>query len=69
MGATGGEGMHIDHVIYGVVDVDASAEVGEPPALLDAWLGDHGLPVRHAAGPVGISAVTIATDRGEAGIH
>jgi hypothetical protein len=40
-------------------------EVGEPPELLDAWLGDHGLPVRHASGPTGIRAVGIETERGE----
>lgn len=40
-------------------------EVGEPPALLDAWLGDHGLPVRHVGGPIGIRGVGIETDQGE----
>ncbi len=40
-------------------------EVGEPPEVLDAWLGDHGLPVRHAGGPVGLRSVGIETDRGE----
>ena len=40
-------------------------EVGEPEQMLDAWLGDHGLPVRHAGGPIGIRAVGIETDRGE----
>lgn len=40
-------------------------EVGEPPEVLDAWLGDHDLPVRHVGGPMGISGVGIQTDRGE----
>lgn len=40
-------------------------EVGGGPDLLDAWLGDHGLPVRHVPGPTGITAVGIETDRGE----
>jgi hypothetical protein len=35
------------------------------PELLDAWLGDHGLPLRHGSAPSGISAVGIETDRGE----
>lgn len=43
-----------------------AVEVGDPPQLIDAWLGDHGLPVRHAVGaPPGIRAVTIATAEGE----
>lgn len=43
-----------------------SVEVGDPPELLDAWLGDHDLPVRYAPGaPSGIRAVTIATSGGE----
>lgn len=41
------------------------AEVGGGPALLDAWLGDHDLPLRHTAAPTGISAVGIQTGRGE----
>lgn len=40
-------------------------EVGEPPELLDAWLGDHDMPVRHVGGTMGIKAVGIQTDRGE----
>lgn len=40
-------------------------EVGEPPELLDAWLGDHHLPVRHVGGAAGIRAVGIETERGE----
>lgn len=40
-------------------------EVGEPAEMLDAWLGDHALPVHHTGGPAGISAVGIETDRGE----
>ncbi len=40
-------------------------EVGGTPSLLDGWLGDHGLPVRFAMAPVGITAVGIQTDRGE----
>lgn len=41
-------------------------EVGEPADYLDAWLGDHGLPVRHSALPGrGIKRVGIATDEGE----
>lgn len=42
-----------------------SVEIGDPPQCIDAWLGDHGLPVRYATGaPPGISSVTIATARG-----
>jgi hypothetical protein len=44
-------------------------EAGESPALLDAWLGDHGLPVRHAPGRPGIVSAAIATARGEAVIR
>ncbi|MFN8108635.1 MAG: VOC family protein [Thermoleophilia bacterium] len=40
-------------------------EVGGGPDLMDAWLGDHGLPVRHTGAPTGITAVGIETDRGE----
>jgi hypothetical protein len=40
-------------------------EVGGGPELLDAWLGDHGLPLRHAPGPSGISAVGIDAGGGE----
>lgn len=41
-------------------------EVGDTPELLDAWLGDHGLPVRHApATTPGIQAVGIETTGGE----
>ena len=41
-------------------------EVGDTPELLDAWLGDHGLPVRHVPGAAsGIHAVGIETARGE----
>ena len=40
-------------------------EVGEPPEVLEAWLGDHDLPVRHVGGPMGLSGVGIETDRGE----
>ena len=40
-------------------------EVGDPPALVDAWLGDHGLPIRFAAGGPGIRAAGIATADGE----
>jgi glyoxalase-like protein len=41
-------------------------EVGDTPELLDAWLGDHGLPVRHApAMRAGVHAVGIQTARGE----
>lgn len=40
-------------------------EVGEPPELLQSWLGDHDLPVRHDPGPIGIRAVGIATAGGE----
>jgi hypothetical protein len=44
----------------------AFVEVGETPGLLDAWLGDHGLPVRHLPGSTpGIHGVGIATSRGE----
>lgn len=43
-----------------------SVEVGDPPELIDAWLGDHGLPIGHAAGArPGITAATIATSKGE----
>ena len=38
---------------------------GEPPEVLEAWLGDHDLPVRHVGGPMGLSGVGIETDRGE----
>lgn len=41
-------------------------EVGDPSELIDAWLGDHGLPVRH--GPTttpGLHAVGIETAHGE----
>jgi hypothetical protein len=41
-------------------------EVGDTPEMLDAWLGDHGLPVRHVpGGPPGIRTAGIATARGE----
>jgi len=40
-------------------------EVGGGADLLDAWLGDHRLPVRHTGAPTGITAVGIETDRGE----
>jgi hypothetical protein len=40
-------------------------EVGSTPESIDAWLGDHGLPVRHVAAPPGIHGVGIATARGE----
>ena len=41
-------------------------EVGDAPEFLDAWLGDHGLPLRHGpdTGP-GIHSVGIQTARGE----
>ncbi|MCU0308184.1 MAG: VOC family protein [Thermoleophilia bacterium] len=40
-------------------------EVGERPELVEAWLGDHGLPVRHVAdGMPGIRAASIATAGG-----
>ena len=39
-------------------------EVGDSPAV-DAWLGDHGLPIRVAGEGPGIRGVGIATDRGE----
>ena len=41
-------------------------EVAETPEYMDAWLGDHLLPVRHTQIPgMGIRRVGIATDRGE----
>ena len=41
-------------------------EVGDTPDLLNAWIGEHDLPVRHAPDkPSGIHAAGIATDRGE----
>lgn len=41
-------------------------EVLDPPELTEAWLGDHGLPVRHRAAPgAGIVAAGIASDAGE----
>lgn len=44
----------------------AFVEVGDTPGLLDAWLGDHGLPVRHVpATTPGIHGVGIETARGE----
>ena len=39
-------------------------EVGGSPAV-DAWLGDHGLPIRVAGEGARIRGVGIATDRGE----
>jgi hypothetical protein len=44
----------------------AFVEAGDAPEYLDAWLGDHGLPVRHvpATGP-GICAVGIETAWGQ----
>ncbi len=42
------------------------AEVGEPADYLNAWLGDHRLPVRHTPTPQrGIQRVGIMTARGE----
>lgn len=44
----------------------AWVEVGDGPELIDAWLGDHGLPVRHAGvSAPGIRAAGIATAGGE----
>ena len=41
-------------------------EVAEPAEYLGAWLGDHGLPVRHTPTPGrGITRFGIETDRGE----
>jgi hypothetical protein len=41
-------------------------EVGEPADYLDAWLGDHRLPVRHSAAPGrGIRRIGIAAANGE----
>lgn len=41
-------------------------EVAEPAEYISAWLGDHDLPIRHAATPGrGITRAGIATDRGE----
>jgi len=41
-------------------------EVAETPEYLDAWLGDHLLPIRHASiSGVGIRSFGIATDRAE----
>lgn len=41
-------------------------EVGDTPQLLDAWLGEHDLPLRYVEGArSGIQAAGIATDRGE----
>lgn len=41
-------------------------EVAESPDYLDAWLGDHLLPVRHTHAPGGgVRKVGIATDQGE----
>lgn len=48
----------------------AFVEVGETPELLDAWLGDHGLPVRHVLKETpGIHTVGIETARGQVVIH
>ena len=44
----------------------ASSKSAETPDYLDAWLGDHLLPIRHTSTPGGgIRGVGIATDRGE----
>ncbi len=41
-------------------------EVAETADYLDAWLGDHLLPIRHTPTPGGgIRSVGIATDQGE----
>lgn len=40
-------------------------EVGGPPELMEGWLGDHDMPVRHGGETLGIHAAGIATDRGE----
>lgn len=41
-------------------------EVGDTPEQIDAWLGDHGLPVRHVPDALpGIQAVGIETAGGE----
>jgi hypothetical protein len=40
-------------------------EVGGPPEVLDAWLGDHGMPVRHGGSGLGIRSAGIATAEGE----
>jgi hypothetical protein len=44
----------------------AFVEAGGAPEFLDTWLGDHGLPVRHAPTTApGICAVGIETARGQ----
>jgi hypothetical protein len=44
----------------------AFVETGDVPEVLDTWLGDHGLPVRHAPTTApGICAVGIETARGQ----
>ena len=44
----------------------AFVEVGDAPGLLDAWLGDHGLPVRHVPTTApGIHAVGVETPGGQ----
>lgn len=44
----------------------AFVEVGDTPELLDAWLGDHELPVRHVLTRTpGIHTVGIETAKGE----
>ncbi len=40
-------------------------EVGGPPELLDGWLGEHAMPVRHAGPTLGIRSAGIASEAGE----
>lgn len=40
-------------------------EVGGPPEILEGWLGDHEMPVRHGGETLGIRAAGIATADGD----
>jgi hypothetical protein len=47
----------------------AFVEVGDAPELLNTWLGDHTLPVRHVPmTAAGIRAIGIETARGQVAI-
>ncbi|MGD9696189.1 MAG: VOC family protein [Thermoleophilia bacterium] len=40
-------------------------EVGGPPELIEGWLGEHDMPVRHGGHTLGIRRAGIATDGAE----